>query len=215
LGDKKEALQYIYLPLAVQGYIILAYDARGHGKSKKVGKRGQFIKRLEDYKILINWVRQHKDLANMEIHSIGFSIGALIVLAGSYMEENIEKIIAISAISDYKKTVKRLNPIVLLSFLMKGIKIFPNEEEVKKLSPGLIFKDLKKKLSEEEWKKYIRKIFLIHSRNDNVIKFHNFKENVSILDLPEKNQLVFRKGGHISKKNEVALTGAILSFLNN
>lgn len=215
LGDKKETLQYMYLPLAVQGYIIVAYDARGHGKSKKVGKRSHFVKRIEDYKKIIDWINNHDDLKDKKIHTIGFSIGGLVVLAGSFKEDRIEKIIAISAISDYKKTVRRLNPIVLLSFLLKGIKIFPKEEEIKKLSPVLIFKELKKNLSKEEWIDFTRKIFLIHSKNDQVIKFYNFEDNISILNLPEKNQLVFKKGGHTSKKNEVALIGAILNFLNN
>ncbi|MBY8982258.1 MAG: alpha/beta fold hydrolase [Candidatus Lokiarchaeota archaeon] len=215
LGDKKETLQYMYLPLAVQGYIIVAYDARGHGKSKKVGKRSHFVKRIEDYKKIIDWINNHDDLKDKKIHTIGFSIGGLVVLAGSFKEDRIEKIIAISAISDYKKTVRRLNPIVLLSFLLKGIKIFPKEEEIKKLSPVLIFKELKKNLSKEEWIDFTKKIFLIHSKNDQVIKFYNFEDNISILNLPEKNQLVFKKGGHTSKKNEVALIGAILNFLNN
>ncbi|MFW9880632.1 MAG: serine aminopeptidase domain-containing protein, partial [Candidatus Thorarchaeota archaeon] len=36
-SDTKETLQYFYYPLAYQGYIILVYDARGTGKSKKIG----------------------------------------------------------------------------------------------------------------------------------------------------------------------------------
>lgn len=38
-SDTKETLQYYYIPLVYQGYIILVYDARGTGKSRKVGKR--------------------------------------------------------------------------------------------------------------------------------------------------------------------------------
>ena len=34
-SDKKETLQYYYYPLAYQGYVILAYDARGIGESKR------------------------------------------------------------------------------------------------------------------------------------------------------------------------------------
>lgn len=215
LGDKKETLQYMYLPLAVQGYVIVSYDARGHGESKRVGKRSHFLKRIDDYREIVDWINKQDKFKDMKIYSIGFSIGGLVVLSGSFKEEKIEKIIAMSAISDYKRTVRRLNPIVLLSFLFKGIKIFPKEEEVNKLSPGRIFNNSKKELTEEQWNNLSKRVYLIHSKNDQVIKFHNFRENVSILNLPKQNQLIFRKGGHTSKKNEVALTSAILNFLKN
>lgn len=205
----------MYLPLVIQGYIILTYDARGHGESKRVGKRSQFIERIEDYQKIINWIIKQPEFREKNIYSIGFSIGGLVALSGSFTDLKVKKIIAMSAISDYKKTVRRSNPIVLLSFLLKGIKIFPKEEEINLLSPGRIISKAKRELSNEKWRNLSKRVYLIHTKNDQVIKFHNFKENISILDLPEENQLIFRKGGHTSKKNEIAITGAILSFLNN
>jgi esterase/lipase len=214
-SDTKETLQYLYLPLALQGYVILAYDARGTAESRKLGKRNQFLERIEDYKKILDWIQNKEEFNHFEICSIGFSIGALIAVAAAFTNEKVKKIIGISLNSRYKKNVLRANPLILLSYLIKGIKLFPTQEEIEKLSPYLIFKNYKKKVSEEKWNQITNRIFLIHSKNDSVIRFSNFQENQSILELPPNNTLIFKKGGHIMKKNELALVGGIMQFLNN
>jgi dienelactone hydrolase len=79
--------QYYYLPLAYQGYTILAYDARGIGESKKVGRRSQFLKRIDDYRKIIEWVKDHDQLKNKKIFSVGYSIGAITVLCGGFSNQ--------------------------------------------------------------------------------------------------------------------------------
>ena len=56
---------------------------------------------------------------------------------------------------------------------------------------------------------------LIHCINDRVIKFKNLKENKMILESPEENILILKKGGHSQKKNENVLVGATLKFLDS
>ncbi|MFX1477143.1 MAG: alpha/beta hydrolase [Promethearchaeota archaeon] len=214
-SDTKETLQYFYYPLAYQGFTILAYDARGTGKSKKTGKRSEFLKRIEDFKEVVNWVKLNEKFSEMKIHCVGFSIGATTVLNGGISNKNIEKIIAISSMSNYKQNIPKFNPIVMLSYLMKGIKIFPSDEENKILSPYVIIDELKKTLSLNEWREISKRIMLIHSKNDRIIKFKNFNENRSILETPQQNVLILRKGGHSHKKNECALVGAALIFLTS
>ncbi|MCK4480577.1 MAG: alpha/beta fold hydrolase [Candidatus Lokiarchaeota archaeon] len=214
-SDTKETLEYFYYPLAYQGYVVLAYDARGTGKSKKAGKRSDFIERIEDFKKIIEWVKNQEEFSNMKISCVGFSIGAITVLSGGFLDRNIEKIIAISSMSHYKQNIPKYNPVVMLSYLMKGVKLFPNDEENEQLSPYLLIQNAKKGLTLEEWEIYSKKVMLIHCINDRVIKFKNFKENKMILESPEKNVLILKKGGHSQKKNECALVGATLNFLNS
>ena len=214
-SDTKETLEYFYFPIALQGYTILAYDARGTGKSKKTGKRSDFLNRIEDFKKIIKWVQAQEDFSDFKIYSIGFSIGAITVLSGGFLNSNIEKIIAISSMSYYKRNIPRYNPVVMLSYLMKGVKLFPNDEENEQLSPYLLIQNAKKGLTLEEWEIFSKKVMLIHCRNDRVIRFQNFKENKTILESPEKNILILKKGGHSQKKNECALVGATLNFLNS
>jgi len=214
-SDTKETLEYFYFPLAYQGYIILAYDARGTGKSKKTGKRSDFLKRTEDFKKIIEWVKIQEDFSNMKIYCIGFSIGAITVLSGGFLDRDVEKIVAISSMSYYKQNIPRYNPIFMLSYLMKGVKLFPNTEENNRLSPYLLIKNAKKELSLEQWNIFSRRVMLIHCKSDRVIKFKNFKENKTILESPENHILILKRGGHSQKKNEMALVGATLNFLNS
>jgi len=214
-SDTKETLEYFYFPLAYQGYIVLAYDARGTGKSKKTGKKGEFLKRIEDFKKVIEWVRNQKEYANKQIYCIGFSIGAITVLSGGFVNRDIKKIIAISSVSHYKQNIPKNNPIVILSYLIKGVKLFPSTEESNRLSPYLLIKKVKEELNSEEWEKLSKRIMLIHCKNDRVVKFKNLKENRLILESNEDNIIILKKGGHSQKKNECILVGATLNFLSS
>lgn len=214
-SDTKESLQYFYYPLAIQGFNVIVYDGRGTGKSKKLGRRGDFLKRIEDFTEVIKWIKQSKDYSNMRIHCIGFSIGALTILCGGFENKEIEKIIAISSMSYYKQNIPKFNLLMILSYLIKGVKLFPSLEENKVLSPILNIKRVKEKISNEEWEYLSKRVMLVHSKNDRVIKFRNFEENASILESSLENLLILNKGGHSHKKNENALVGATLKFLTS
>jgi dienelactone hydrolase len=213
-SDTKETLEYFYYPLAYQGYVVIAYDARGTGKSKKTGHRSNFIKRIEDFNYIIKWIKSDDNFSKLKIYCIGFSVGALTVLAGGFQNKDVEKIIAISSMSYYKQNIPKFNPIIALSYLMKGVKLFPSNEENKKLSPYLIIEKVKNNSPPDQWKKYSKRVMLIHCKNDRVIKYRNFKENALILEATKENSLILAKGGHSQKKNELTLVGATLRFLN-
>ena len=214
-SDKKETLEYYYLPLAYQGYTILVYDARGTGESKKVGKRNQFIKRINDFKKIVSWIENNNEYKSYKIYAVGFSIGAITVLCGGFSNENIKKIVAISSMSYYKQNLPKYNIIVMLSYLLKGVKLFPNKKENEKLSPYIVIEQFKSLISDEKWEQFSQRVFLIHAKNDKIIKFKNFKENVTLLGITEKNTLILKKGGHTQKKNELLLVSASLKFFNS
>ncbi|MHA1669431.1 MAG: alpha/beta hydrolase family protein [Promethearchaeota archaeon] len=214
-SDTKESLQNYFLPFIQLGYVILSYDARGTGASKKVGRRSHFLKRIEDFKKILKWVSMNNELNKKRIYCVGFSIGALTILCGGFKNEAIHKIIAVSAISNYRKNLPRFNVIVMLSYFIKGVKLFPNWEENLKLSPSIVINQIKKNIPEEKWRNLCNRVLLIHSRNDKIIKMKNFEENAEILGLPEENRLIISKGGHTHKKNELILIGRSLKFLES
>jgi predicted esterase len=214
-SDTKITLQNYYLPLAYNGYVVLAYDARGIGKSKKAGKRNQLLLKIQDFKKIIKWIKNDQNLSKMSIFCVGFSIGAITVLSGGFLNEDIKKIIAISSISNYKENIPRHNLLILISYFIKGVILFPNEEENFLLSPYLIIEKGTKTLSKDLWKKLAKRVMLIHAKNDKVIKLKNFLENKEILETPKEFQLLFNKGGHSLKKNELSLVGASLSYFNS
>ena len=214
-SDIKESIQYYYYPFIFQGYIVIVYDARGTGESKKAGRRSQFLKRIDDFKNILEWIKEDEFLKHMKLNCVGFSIGAITVLCGGFRNKNINKIIAISSMSKYRQNLPKYNFIVMFSYFIKGVKLFPNDQENKKLSPYVEFERLKKELSDNEWKWFSERVMLIHSKNDRVIKFKNLNENKSILETLPENLLILKKGGHSHKKNELALVGASLNFFNN
>ncbi|MHA1148217.1 MAG: serine aminopeptidase domain-containing protein [Promethearchaeota archaeon] len=214
-SDTKECLQYYYYPMALQGYMILAYDARGIGGSKLTGKRSQFIKRIEDYNKILEWIKKDEFIRDMRIFSAGFSIGAITVLCGGFPKKEVEKIIAISSISKYRQNMPKLNPLIIFSYYLKGVHLFPNDDENKKLSPYMVIKDFKERVSKEDWKRFSKKVMLIHCKNDRIIKFKNFQQNKQLLELVDEDLLILKKGGHSQKKNELALVGASLKFFNS
>lgn len=214
-SDTKEKLQYYYYPIAYQGHFVLVYDARGTGKSKKLGHRSNFLKRIEDFNEVLKWIKSKDAYSKLKINCIGFSIGALTILCAGFQSREIDKIIAISSMSHYKQNIPKFNPIIILSYLMKGVKLFPSNEENKKLSPYLIIDDAKSKVSKDHWENLSKRVMLIHCRNDRVIKYKNFKENRLILESSKENTLTLRRGGHSHKKNECALVGASLKFLES
>lgn len=214
-SDKKETLQYYYYPLAYQGYMILAYDARGIGESKKMGHRADFLKRIDDFNSIIDWINDNEKLKNLKIYALGISIGAITVLCGGFPKENIEKIVAVSSMSHYKQSISAANIIVKFSYYMKGVDLFPDEDVNQNFSPYLVIERLKDTLSQAEWQRFSEKVLLVHSKNDKIIPYINFEENKSILELTDEKQLILRKGGHMQKKNELALVGATLKFLNS
>ncbi len=214
-SDTKETLQYYYLPLAYLGYAILAYDARGMGESKKAGKRKEFLKRIEDYKTILEWISNNEEISNLRIFSVGLSIGATTALCGGFSSEKVKKIVAISAMSNYGRSIADSNLLVKFSYYLRGVNLSPDDDEDLKLSPYSTIEQVKKSVSADDWKKFSEKVLLIHSKNDKIIKFNNFEENKLILESPEENLLVFKKGGHAQKKNEVALVGATIRFFND
>lgn len=212
-SDTKESLQGFYIPFVRLGFLVLIYDARGMGASKKIGSKGDFSSRINDFKTIINWIKNEPDLNEKKLCSIGFSIGALVSLCGGLSDERIEKIIAISAISNYRKNLPKYNFIAMLSYLIKGVRLFPSKSINEKISPISHIIKLKNESPKEKWDKLSKRVFLVHTRNDKIIKMKNFIENRDALNLPGENQLILNKGGHNLKKDELILQGAVLKFL--
>jgi pimeloyl-ACP methyl ester carboxylesterase len=214
-SDNKESLQYFYYPLVVQGYTILAYDARGTGQSKKAGKRSDFIKRIDDLKEIIKWVQKEEDLRDKKLYIVGFSIGSLAALIAGLPNDVVEKIVAISSISNYKKNLPKFNPILILNYFIRGVKCFPNASTNEKLSPALFINAMIKQSGERVRKIIAQKVFLMHAKNDKIIRVNNFEENSRILDIPSYRKLLFNKGGHSLKKNELCLVAGVLKFFRS
>ena len=117
--------------------------------------------------------------------------------------------------SKYRQNMPKHNPLILFSYYIKGVQLFPDDEENEKLSPYMVIENLKEQISEEDWKIFSKKVMLIHCKNDRVIRFKNFWQNKQLLELVDENLVILKKGGHSQKKNELALVGASLRFFSS
>ena len=217
-SDLKEDLEYFFLPFVNAGYLVLAYDARGTGESKSVGRRGDIKGRIDDFLKIVDWVQRESKLKYKELYVAGFSIGALTILCGGFSLDVVKKIFAVSSIGDFKKNIPRFNPIVWFRYFLKGIPQFPSNETNLEVSPVHVlnnYKQSKFSNSEEEWKKFSKKVMLVHVKNDKIVRFKNFIDIQNTLNLPEENQLILRKGGHVLKKNELTLVSHALQFFKS
>ena len=134
---------------------------------------------------------------------------------GGFPDKRVQKIIAISSMSDYRKNINKAGPVVKLSYSLKGVDLSPDDKINAKLSPKLVIEGIKKGISESEWNKLARRVLLIHCINDKIIKIVNLNENKEALNLSEDNIVLFKKGGHAQKKNELALVGATAKFFHS
>ncbi len=213
-SDTKEKLRYLSYPLALHGHVILTYDARGIGESSKTGKRTQFLERIQDFEHILNWIQNNQELKNLTIYCIGASIGTVPTLITAFPNETIKKIVVISAISNFREIIEQFNFIVKLNYFLQGVNLNPSKKLNQDISPNLVLKACKKEINPTTWKSLAKRTFIIHAKDDRIIKFPNFKENVDVMEIPESNQLVLETGGHTQKRNELIIMAAILRFFN-
>lgn len=214
-SDNKNSHQYLLYPLALRGYVVLSYDARGTCESKQLGQRVDFLSRKRDFIAIVDWISKEKPYSKMKLTTIGFSIGALISLTAGFKNRRIDKLIAISCIANYSLASNTLNPIFKISYYLNRVNLNPSPEENYELSPALIIEDCRQTLSEEEWSYLSNRVYLIHNKNDRVIKFENFEVLRNLLELTDENVFVSKFGGHSHQKNEIKLVAVILKFLES
>ena len=209
--------RYLTVPIALMGYDIIVFDGRGSGESRSVGNKNQFTKILNDLGCVIQFISEQDRFNSRPIYLLGISLGAMTSLIQGIHLESVQRIIAIAGMSHFRDLWPR-SPIpfkkewwVWLRFRIFGVNLNPPEEINAKVSPYIQFIQKKQSFPQPElWKDYTQqKIFLIHSRTDKIIPFNQFLQNREICELPLENWLLTKEGGHMFRKYEIALLGAI------
>lgn len=222
-SDDRIYTRHYTVPMATAGFIVLAYDCRGVGKSKKAGGNHQFAEIAEDLGDVINYVSCHPDLKNRVIHLVGFSLGAFGSIKQGLWQKSVDKVVGVSAMSNYGCNLPK-SPIpfkgkwwVWLRYKFFGVMFNPKPEINQILSPSYQIAERKKEFSDEiAWQAFIsEKLFLIHAHNDRIVPIRNFLENVEIANLPAKNWMVTRSGGHNFLRHELAVVSVIIKVLKN
>ncbi|MHA1266472.1 MAG: alpha/beta hydrolase [Candidatus Helarchaeota archaeon] len=208
-GRDLNGMKYIQDPLALQGYVVIAYSSRGHGKS---GGNRDFPEIHEDIIKVMDYLEQHSEFGidPKRIAVIGHSLGGNTALLQAYQDERVKVVIAISAVHDVKETfeAKRhffsLKYWIYLWLRLTGIPMKISQEDNQWASPRF---SLNQPSNTE--------VFLIHARDDPFIDFFNFEKNMKLLNLPEDHTLVFTKGGHALFHLECMITSQVIKWLHD
>lgn len=80
--------------LVDNGFVVLAYDARGHGRS---GGEPDFIKMIDDAVDAIDYLTQREEVDNSRLGMAGHSMGAMVTLLASARDERVKTVAVWSA----------------------------------------------------------------------------------------------------------------------
>jgi len=216
-SDDRIKSSYISIPLVLMNYDLIVYDARGAGKSRKVGNKNQFDKIIEDLGEIINFIHNQSEFNSHPIFLVGFSLGAMASIIQGIQFPFVKKIIAIAGMSDFHANFS-FSPMpfkaswwVWARYQLFGVPVNPTPELNAKISPILHLQAKQRETNNDTiWKDLMKQtLFLIHAQNDPIININNFNENREVCDLPIENWFLTQKGGHMFRRYELALLGAI------
>ncbi|MFX0101667.1 MAG: alpha/beta hydrolase [Candidatus Hodarchaeota archaeon] len=218
-------------PIALNGYAVLLYNAWGHGKVVKEGGREiderspgdktEIIQIMNDLTRIVDFIKSRPDLGN--IGFVGISLGAIVGLTYGICNPDVKCVIAMAGLHNFQKTAtRRLVPLTADWWMKKSYEWSQLEMKPSNLQDFIVSPEfhLDKQFgffNRPVWagiEKNAEKIFLIHAKNDVVIPYWNFLENIKKLNLPENHYLGLNRGNHWFIRQEHLLIGQIISWLN-
>lgn len=201
-------LQYA-VALSLGGpYVVLLYECRGHGKTPC--KRVLGSEMFDDIPKVFDYGAKLEGIDPDRLGFIGFSMGGEVALARAYPDERIKAIV--SAVSPHNAVVaftrkpEKFATRISLTFLkLTGVKPKKiSDEENRKISPEFILDKNNSELN--------KRVFLIASENDSAIGPDEFKKNREVLNPPDDQFILFKKGGHTMMHQELIVIASALRF---
>jgi dipeptidyl aminopeptidase/acylaminoacyl peptidase len=202
-------LKFLEGALTLQGYVVVAYSSRGHGKS---GGKREFPAIYKDIINVIDYLQNnpHFGIDTTRMAVIGHSMGGSIALMFAYLDKRVRVSVAMSAIHDVLENFdKKTSPFNLIFwakiwFKLTRLRVKLKPEENPIVSP----------------KTYLIQpsntaVFLIHAKNDPAVGFDSFEKNVASLGLPPDHTLIFEKGGHSLFHLESIILSQIIKWLKD
>ncbi len=205
-NGRMEQLDQITYPLVVQGYTVVCYNHRGHGRKpfKSGGNKGEVDKTLtQDVREVIDFIVSRSDLNHEKIGAIGFSLGGFTLLTGGYLDPRLKVVIACCAGHDMVEVHQFWPWYMRFFFRVTGLPINPSDEFNRKISPKYYLGT-----------KVDKVVCLAHAKNDRIVPFDGFLKNKGLLNLSNENTLTFEHGDHGFFGQDTVLVSQIIRWLN-
>jgi pimeloyl-ACP methyl ester carboxylesterase len=220
-SDDRLSSRNLSAAIAVAGYDVFTYDTRGKRESRRVGTKNQFTQIVRDFKDVLDFIGRQPEFAQREIYLVGVSLGAISSINQGIWHDQVQKIIAIASMSNYRDNFPRSTITfiglwwVWLRYKFFGVIFNPPEEINIQLSPALQIRKLKEKIANpiQFLQIMAKKLYLIHDVMDEIISLENFEELRTESGIPAKNWIVTARGGHIFRTYELVLIAAILAAI--
>ncbi|NHI91271.1 MAG: alpha/beta fold hydrolase [Candidatus Lokiarchaeota archaeon] len=203
-----ERMDWVAVPLALQGYSVLAYDHFGHGVNRARSNHPRMIAEIiKDFTDILNFVESRDDLDNYRIAVIGFSMGGLVALTTGYTDPRVRVIIANCAPHDLSQVYTSFsfyNKFIFRVFYHLTKNNYDDAEYVQEISPKYyVYKH-----------RYAgKRIFLTHCKDDSTVRIDQFNKNKALLKLKDEDTMVFNTGGHSYYNTETLLMSQVLKWL--
>jgi pimeloyl-ACP methyl ester carboxylesterase len=192
-------------------FACLVYECRGHGKSPGEKKLTQEI--FDDIPRVFDFGETLPEIDPDRMGFIGMSFGGEVALTRAYTDPRIKAIVSVSGLHNAKVNFSRkvnslgekINQAVLKKIALRSEEI-PDEVNIS-ISPEFILKPDRSDLND--------RVFLIFSRDDEVIAYSEFEKNQEILQLPKENILLLKNGGHKMAHQELIILSRALQFFHS
>ncbi|NVM30805.1 MAG: alpha/beta fold hydrolase [Candidatus Helarchaeota archaeon] len=204
---RMESIYLIAYPLVLQGYKVVCYNLRGHGKKpfKSGGVSFEIDKTSMDVQQIIDFIVSRPDLNHEKLAAVGFSLGGYILLTGGYIDPRIKLIIAFCTGHDWLEMTQFWKWYIRLFYKLMRLPIHPSEEFSRKISPKYF---LEKKIENKI-------VCLAHAKNDRLVPYKAFLKNKELLGLPDEQTIEFDRGDHGFFGQTTVYLSQIIKWLND
>ncbi|MHA1734465.1 MAG: alpha/beta hydrolase family protein [Promethearchaeota archaeon] len=212
-GGNARNLELLYVPLALNGFHVVAFNQSGHGDPPHVsaGNGKRYPEVMVDVHDVVNFVLEQPDLVEATPSRIGFvghSTGGVMALSQAYLNPDIKVTVALSGVHDFSALVKQDFPAFSPQWWFKkalklgGFELEYSEEENRLISPKYCLE----KRPENE-----KRVFMIHS-GDDPLPISEAEKNQELAGVPDGNCLFLERGGHNFRAQETIIASQVLAW---
>ncbi len=196
-GFKEKVFRFA-IPLAMNDFVVLCPDARGHGfKSKSFGDMNDFKGIALDVAKEIDFLEKLNDVDKNRLMMMGHSMGGIMTLSAGYADDRLKKLVAISAPYDMLEMFERHKTIITRAIRSRLTKYLKKDPEF--IESGATTEDFSKRLAAKYTFEYKSpypdkdRVYLVHCKCDDLVLFDQATKAKEALGLPDENCLFLEK----------------------